>query len=278
MLSTTIQLILVGYGSGELVHGLKSKVGFKALDANGKGKTVHGEIIDEKDSIVTTFKSNSLGMGSFIIDKADSTKSYFARLIPQPQENQTLLYPLPKVASTGNILSVEKEGEDILLSASSNYLKDDSIYLNISFRGMTFYDVKLGLKDGIFRIKIPKNKLPEGIISCTMLDNYKRPVAERLYFNEKPESRINIELNTNKKAYEKRELTNLEIATTNASGKPLKANLSLLVINKQQMGEMQSRRQNILSWFLLNSELKGEIENPGFYFRKESSMYNHLML
>jgi hypothetical protein len=47
---------------------------------------------------------------------------------------------------------------------------------------------------------------------------------------------------------------------------PVEANLSLLVINKNQLGAMQKTRQNILSWFLLDSELRGEIENPGFYF------------
>ena len=44
------------------------------------------------------------------------------------------------------------------------------------------------------------------------------------------------------------------------------ASLSLLVINKDQLGKIQSTRQNILSYFLLSSELRGEIENPGYYF------------
>ncbi|MEA3477085.1 MAG: hypothetical protein U9R60_02820, partial [Bacteroidota bacterium] len=42
------------------------------------------------------------------------------------------------------------------------------------------------------------------------------------------------------------------------------------VLNKEQMGHMQSTRQNILSYFLMSSDLKGTIENPGFYFRKDN--------
>ena len=42
------------------------------------------------------------------------------------------------------------------------------------------------------------------------------------------------------------------------------------------MGQIQHQRQNILSYFLLDSELKGEIENSGFYFNKDSSMHRHL--
>src|SRR5690606_12802170 len=65
--------------SGQLVHGLTSKVAFKALDANGKGKFIEGDINDENQNPITSFKSNSLGMGMFIIANADSSKKYYAQ-------------------------------------------------------------------------------------------------------------------------------------------------------------------------------------------------------
>ncbi len=262
--------------SGELVHRLQSKVGFKALDANGQGKFIEGDIVDEKDSVITSFKSNELGMGSFILNDVDSTKKYFARLVSKSEENQVLLYPLPRVASRGNTLSVERKDEQILLTAMSNYLENDSISLIVSFRGVRLYDMKVGLKQGIFKLSIPVEKLPEGIIAFTMKDSYLQPVAERLYFNERQKTRLNISVSTDKDIYGKRELTDLSISTTDSEGNPLNTNLSVLVINKQQLGKMQSTRQNILSWFLLNSELRGKIENPGFYFKNKDSRPNDL--
>src|SRR5690606_27880354 len=62
--------------SGELVHGLASKVGFKVLDAFGHGNIIEGDIIDQNNNIITSFKSNSLGMGSFELKDIDSNKSY----------------------------------------------------------------------------------------------------------------------------------------------------------------------------------------------------------
>jgi hypothetical protein len=35
-------------------------------------------------------------------------------------------------------------------------------------------------------------------------------------------------------------------------------------------------RQNILSYFLLSSDLRGELENPGFYFNEDNNSYNDL--
>ncbi len=262
--------------SGELVHGLTSKVGFKATGANGQGKMVQGEIIDDRDSIVALFESNSLGMGSFVLSSADTSKVYFARLTSLLNNNQVLLYPLPAVAAMGNVLAITNKEQDVQLAIRSNYLNNDSIWLRFSQRGISFYEKKYGLSNGELNLILSGQQLPEGIIAFTLLDKNKQIVAERLYFNEKPESRINIELSTNKTVYTKRELTELSIKTSNANDSLVKTNLSLLVINKNQLGQIQKMRQNILSWFLLDSELRGEIENPGIYFNSDSCMHEDL--
>ena len=261
--------------SGELVHGLSSKVGFKAIDANGKGKIIEGDIIDEKENSITTFKSNSLGMGSFFLINADSSKKYFARLKSASLNNKSL-YALPDVAATGNTLSVYRQGDKVILKVLSNYMKNDSIFVRISFRGVDVYEKKVNLNQGLYQSLISTAEIPEGIISFTILDHSKKTIAERLYFNEKPESRIKINLATDKPNYNKRELTNLNIQTTNFNGEAVKANTSVLVINKEELGAMQNLRQNILSYFLLDSELKGNIENPGYYFKNDSSMHDDL--
>jgi hypothetical protein len=262
--------------SGELVDGIESKVGFKAVDYNGKGISVEGDIINEKGEVLTSFKSNQLGMGSFILTNVDTNTTYNARLQSKSEGKISDIYPLPKVASQGNILSVVKNGNGILFTASSNYLRNDSIYIRASCRGLVFYDIKGQLREGVFRFSLPADSLPEGIIAFTMMDNLTHPVAERLYFNERPDNRINIAMSTDKDTYTQRELTKLNIKTTNNNGEPVNANLSLLVLNKEEMGQIQSMRQNILSYFLLSSDLKGEIENPGFYFNEDNNRYNDL--
>src|ERR1035437_3073748 len=250
--------------SGELVNALQCKVGFKAVDYNGKGKKIEGDIINGNGEVVAVFKSNQAGMGSFILTGVDKNTTYSARLNSQSDEKIAYIYPLPEVASLGNILSVVKQGKEILFTASSNYLINDSIYIRTSCRGLVYYDIKGKLQEGVLRSAFPADSLPEGIIAFTMMDNLRQPVAERLFFNEKPESRINIAISPEKEIFTQRELTRLNIKTTNNNGKPINADLSLLVLNREQMGQIQSMRENILSYFLLSSDLKGDIENPGF--------------
>jgi hypothetical protein len=250
--------------SGELVGGLPAKIGFKAVDYSGQGKAVEGEIVNSREKVVATFKSNPLGMGSFRLNRVDSTETYVAKIASK--SGVVWKYKLPAVAARGNVISVNKDGDDIKIQASSNYLKNDSVYLRVSCRGVVYFLVKNTLKKGSRLFSVLATQLPEGIISITLLDSHAQPVAERLVFNERPEDRINISLSTNKATYLQRDPTELQIETTSNSGNPLKTNLSVLVLNKGEMGKIQDLRQNILTYFLLNSDLKGQIENPAYYF------------
>ncbi len=262
--------------SGELVHGIPCLMGFKALDCNGKGKTVEGEIVNGRGEVISTFKSNQLGMGSFLLTHVDGTMKYFARLLPNLEKGLQKLYSLPEVTPKGNVVSVRKVGENIRLKAASNYLKNDTIFIQVSCRGVVYSELKGLLKEDSLEFLLPAKTLPEGIVAFKMMTDSNGAVAERLYFNERPETRINIALSTDKESYIQREKTKFTIETKDNEGKPVNANLSVLVLNKDQMGKIQDTRQNILSYFLLSSELKGEIENPGFYFGKNENRFNDL--
>lgn len=257
--------------SGELVYGISSKVGYKALNAKGKGVEVAGKIVNEQGKDITLFRSNQLGIGSFVLSKVDSNALYFAKLTSKTDKGMSLMYPLPKISRLGNVLSINNKRDKVHIKASSNYLKNDSIYLRVSCRGLDYYEIKGRLKQGVLNLSLATNKLPEGIIAFTMMDGANHPLAERLYFNEKPEGRINIKISSDKDIYEQREHVRLHIETNDNHGNAIKSNLSLLVLNKNQLGEMQHKRQNILSYFLLNSDLRGKIESPGFYFNNSKN-------
>ncbi len=261
---------------GELVHGLRSRVGFKAVDYNGRGKIVEGVIVNGNGDVIVPFKSNRLGMGSFLLGNADSTTKYFAQLSSLSENKLSLLYPLPKVVCQGNVMSVSKYQDDIRIKISSNYLRNDSINLLIACRGVVYYEIKDRLKVGSVVFALPADSLPEGIVACTLMDDKMHPLAERLYFNERPGSRVNIAIAPDKSSYAQRELTKLAIGTTDSKGEAVYTNLSLLVMNKAQLGQLQHRRENILSGLLLHSELKGEIEDPGYYFSSDTTRQSDL--
>ncbi|MBK5270430.1 MAG: hypothetical protein JJE22_05380 [Bacteroidia bacterium] len=262
--------------SGELVQGLTAVIGFKAVDYTGNGKQIKGEIVNDKEEVIVPFTSNRLGMGSLKIERIDSAEKYSVKIFSQEGNELQKHFKLPAIAAKGNTLMVRKKDDKIILKAQSNYLAEDSISIRASCRGINYFDFKGKLKKGSLEFSFPANTLPEGIIDFTVMTNLKTPVAERLYFNERPESRMNISVAADKQEYIQREKTEMIIETKDANGEPVPANVSLLVFNKSQQGRMLDYHQNILSYFLLSSDLKGEIENPGFYFTKDSNRFDDL--
>lgn len=262
--------------SGDLVHGLPCKVGFKALDANGKGMHIEGEIVTQSGEWVTQFNSNELGMGYFFLPQPDSSLTYTARINSQVEKGLTFTYPLPAVVKRGNRLSVVKQGENIRIMAVSNYLKQDSLYVRASCRGVGYFEVKGRLADGQLMFSLPVRALPEGIIAFTLTDAAHQPIAERLFFNERPETRIHIGISMDKESYVQREQTTVQIETTTPQQEAVPAHVSLHVINQEQLGQMSTSQDHILSYFLLSSDLKGTIENPRFYFQEDSNRHQDL--
>jgi len=257
--------------SGEMIHGLPCLLGFKALDSVGKGKQINGEIINKKGEVISLFKAGPLGMGTFRIAFADSTEQYMARIETiSPSGTGQRTYPLPGAVSKGNTVSVAKNGDKIRVHIASSYLVDDTLSVRASCRGAVYYEVKGRLRNGAFDFGLPVTSLPEGVIAFTVMNDSLQPMAERLYFNRRPETRLDLSITSNKPVYTQREQTQLTITAKNHEGLPANANLSVLVLNSDQLSRMQDMRQNILSYFLLSSDLKGRIEDPGYYFSEDS--------
>ena len=251
---------------GELVNDIISKVAFKALDYKGKGETVKGSIINDLGDTVTYFNSNELGMGAFIF-RANSDRNYFAVLDSSTHLKHRKTHPLPTVVVNGYSLMINPSKEKIKVVASSNLSKNDSIYMNINCRGRAYYHIAGKLTEGNIHYSLDANSLPEGVLSFSLIDHHNQPVAQRLYFNERKDDRLNLTLTTDKNTYSQREKTQVTVKILDGE-EPKRANLSFLVIDENQTGEIQNQRQNILSYLLIDSDLKGEIENPGHYFNQ----------
>tara|TARA_R110002049_G_scaffold21057_4_gene77532 strand:+ start:1295 stop:4021 length:2727 start_codon:yes stop_codon:yes gene_type:complete len=254
---------------GELVSGLKSIVGFKAIDYAGKGKEVTGNIVDEDGQIISTFKSNYLGMGKVQFTPEPNT-NYYGTI--KSEQGEILKYPLPKVSPLGMVLHVTEDDKyvNVLVSTKDSF-EGESISIRARHRGITDYYSIIKAKENTVFKQFEKALLPEGIIEFTIFNGNQVPVCERLFFNRNKEQQLNILAKPNRSVFGQRDQIKLDINIKDFNEKPVNANASVLVVNKEQLGDLQTTRQNILSYFLLTSEIKGEIEDSGYYFKDESN-------
>ncbi|TSJ42654.1 hypothetical protein FO440_00230 [Mucilaginibacter corticis] len=249
---------------GKLVAGLKSVVGFKAIAESGSGANVSGSIYDSKGSAVTTFASLHNGMGSFeFTPKAG--EMYTAKIAQSTIKS----FRLPAISPVGAVMHVSnaEQGKDIKISIEgANSLGTDSAcYIIGTSRGMAYYSEKIA--PGQTELTVPKKLFPSGMIRFALLKG-RRPLNERAVFIDNKDG-LNIKVSPNKTAYVKRDSVGLEIEVKDKNGIPVQGNFSLAVNDDTQVKPDSLDNNGIAASLLINSELKGHIESPGYYINRK---------
>ncbi|HVW95638.1 MAG TPA: carboxypeptidase-like regulatory domain-containing protein [Mucilaginibacter sp.] len=251
---------------GALLAGVKSRVGFKAIREDGLGVQVTGGIYDSRNRMVATFSALHKGIGSFEL-QPEQGETYTARLnLP---DGVTKNYPLPVVATTGTGLRVINPGVDsIELQVTANAVGAGGYNLVAESRGVACYGAHLNVKTGTYILRIAKSLLPTGITRFTLLNAAGQPLNERLVFINHHDE-LNMAVSFVRQTYAPHDSVSVQLSITNKDGQPVRGSFSLAVTDDSQV-RTDSLGANILSGFLLTSDLKGTVEEPGYYFTNNS--------
>ncbi len=251
---------------GQLVNGLEGRVAFKVVSPAGKGLDASGFVLSSAGDTVTGFSTKHLGMGYFSFQPvAGYTYTAFLKLA----DETTHKYPLPEARPEGYTLLVDNITNRDNVRAYVKNNKPASVQgrftMMVQSRGRVVQVVQGEVGKKAIVMQIPRQLLPEGISQITLFDETNQPVCERLFFAEKKE-RLTVQLKPSKPAFRPREKIQVDISVTDAAGKPVKANLSLAATDAGQVLEKEPYKADLVSYLLLDSDLKGTIEQPGYYF------------
>ncbi len=244
---------------GNLVEGIQSKIAFKVVDENGNPVDCIGTITNGNNN-VASFQSFKFGMGSFsLTPKAGETYNAIIKLA-----DTTITKQLPAAYKQGFVMDVENKDEIHINIAVSTNTNDNNVYLLVHSQNVLKDFRQSIITNGNAAFTIDKNKLADGISTITIFNAAKQPVCERLYF-KKPVTKLFIHSQADNPEYTARKPVNISINTTQNSNLPAIANMSASVF---MVDSLQSTNYNdILSYLLLNSELKGTITSPSYYFQ-----------
>lgn len=135
--------------------------------------------------------------------------------------------------------------------------------------GTLHYGALLNAKDSVFEVEVPRKFLPEGLVHFSVLEPSGRPLASRLVYHNTQERQLGIAVSPEKDAYAIRDSIALRIKVTDGTGNPVQGNFSMAVTDDSQV-KVNSLKENIYSRYFLSAELKGHIEDPGFYFSTDT--------
>jgi len=245
---------------GHLIAGQMSNVAFKAVNSNGTASNITGEITDSKGNSITKFKTYHDGMGEFTF-------------VPQPDEHyqavcrngdRTLQFDLPKVQLNAFSLKTVRRNNKLWVTVNKNpSVSLPELYLLIHHGGLVIYanDWDTAKENATFDASF----FPSGISHILLLTKDLQVVSERLVFLLNNDHGV-AEFQTQKATYGKRELIRAGIQLKDGDELPLKGNFSIAVTNDREV--IADTVYSLLSGILLRSELRGDIENPEFYFQK----------
>ena len=262
----TLQLALYPEG-GDLVDTVPGRVYFMAKTTIGKPADVEGKVVDDRGQVVAELRSVHDGMGRF-------------ELTPQPDRRYTVeltkpagitaKFDVPAAKAGGCVLrSVDQRGGDTLrVAAVCNTARRLGIAAVLREQRLASgsFDVTAGQPT---LVELPLGPGQQGAVRVTLFSARREPLAERLVYHGRGTD-LNIALTTDKKAYSPRDPVTLRVKTTDASGKPVRANVGVAVVDETVLAFADDKSARILARMYLEPELgataEDPIEEPNFYF------------
>jgi hypothetical protein len=258
---------------GALVETLPAVVACKATDVSGQGIDVSGDVLDARDQVVATFSTGHLGMGRFTLVPAAGQR-YHARV--KLPGNQLGNYPLPAAQHTGYTLHLVELGNlyvaEVRYHGAAGAAAPSPVQLLAEVRGFLVRPVAQPISEGAPAYwRLPKDKLPAGILHATLFDALGTPQAERLAFVLPSfAASLRVALVPDQTSYGPRSPVQLAVRVTDAAGQPVPARLSV-AITEAGAAALDPDAETIASNLLLTSDLAGYVESPGYYFRQPSA-------
>ncbi|MTB50277.1 hypothetical protein [Lewinella sp. W8] len=257
---------------GHLLEGLPSKVAFLATDERGNVVNLEGVLINQDGEEILRTASIHEGIGLLKFAPLPAT-SYTFKTRYGGKDQQ---FKLPDVLGEGAVLSINsRSSEAIQIRTAATGEEGLSKYLLVGhLRGRVFLQHEFSAGSS-FEFSIDKSEVPSGLLHFTLFDPKFRPVAERLTFNKNPAEQVFLNLKPKHEEYGLRKEVVLDFPSEFLR-EDTEGNASVSVY-LDEAGMESIRGLDIRNYLWLQSELRGNINNIGQYFREDSPRINELL-
>ena len=242
---------------GNFITGVLNVVAFKSTDKNGNPLPVEGVIKNGKDEVISSFKSTHDGMGTFAMVPLEN-ESYQVTIKGAVEK-----YSLPKQTREGVVFTVtslpgRKEFKIVSAGNNDNF---KPAYLIGQIQNHVIIKQSLVSDKKEITGSINTADFYSGILHLTVFNKDDMPLAERITFIDNKEYILDATLKSDTINTDKRKRNHFTIALQDT----VVGNFSVSVTDADY-ASAGNRPVNIYSWFLMNSDIRGKVHNPGYYF------------
>ncbi|MFD1873638.1 hypothetical protein [Hymenobacter bucti] len=249
---------------GQLVQDLQGRVAFKITDRQGHSVAATGTVAAANGATAATFQTLRNGLGSFLLTPTAAGGAYTATV--RLPGGATLTSKLPAVAEQGYALRVtDASPTELTVAVQARLARPAEPLRLLAHTGQQVVTAaEATLLNGRTSFKIDKRLLRPGITHLTLFSG-SRPVAERLYFRRPtPAQLLAVRGSATAQTVGLRSQVQLQVGTARPAA------LSLAVYRLDSLAT--SAPADISSYLLLAADLRGYIEDAGYYLRDSSAV------
>lgn len=255
---------------GALMAVEKQRIAFKAQGEDGFSKAVRGWLFNARGDTLQSFRSEHDGMGVFTLLRPTAGENYVVEAVSDDQIRRR--FPLPRVEEEGVSLSLVYSKRAIFYEVQQTARTPlQPLLLVAHTRGMlrVVHPIEADNRSGI----VLPGQLEPGIAHFLLTDRRGNVLSERLLFI--PDTApVQWSLISDQPHYNRREKVTLRLAARTADGAPLQGNFSVSITNRGTV-PLDTLADQLVSNLLLTSDLKGYIERPAYYFRRQDAKTLH---
>ncbi|WP_437919354.1 TonB-dependent receptor plug domain-containing protein [Sphingobacterium sp. LRF_L2] len=252
---------------GTLLAGTLNKIAVKAVRPNGLGIQATTYILTSRGDTAARIQTNNLGMGSAPLFVEENETFTSVTVFEDGTQTSTAL---PAYSQSGYSIQVNNISDSKLfaqVNLSADKQNGSSIYFILHYLGRTFYVSKQNASKNELVFSVPKKDLPSGVLTISILNDQLIPLIERPVFICNESQFVPFTADLNSPTSSPRKKVSVSIQTGTAQDSIRNAVLSASVVNASKIKKEDWKNSpNILSSLLLNADLSGYIENPGYYF------------
>ena len=259
---------------GHLIEGVNNRVAIKLKNKGFEDSDISGLVYDNDGNKVSKFNIFKYGLGLVTLNP-EMGKTYYASININGNEEH---YPFPKIQPKGFVINAVNNGDNIVVNVLSSFeMGLKGTFLVAHQRGeMVFQKYEEDVKTK-YSISLQTKHLDDGVVHLTLFDSSGHPVSERLLFVQNPENKTEISIEKNKIELSRRQKLTLKLNVNDYQGNQTSGNFSMAV-RDLKVSPQNSHAENIKTWLLLNSDLRGEIENPAYFFESGDEIKKRFLL
>lgn len=249
---------------GHLIKGVPNLIAFKATNSLGLGVDISGQLDD--GTIVNAIHD---GMGSFKVAPTGKTVA-----LQFEYEGNKYRFSLPQCEKNGVCLSLDNSDSGLYYASicSRGLGGNDKFALVLICRGEVYFFKELSLVGDVdIQIPLDKNGIPEGVCQLLLFDKYGKKWCSRMFYNHSMTTDAPIvTVLPDKSGYLPFDQMLLNVSVSDTVGGFAD---KLCVSVRDGKEDNRFIKDDLRSYLLLTSDLKGYVVNPDFYFESNDDYH-----